>query len=193
VKQIWLFALLAGLAMGACSSINIQTGPPTDEEFTARSDTQARQFKTEWYTKLDQANSTGKLGLMNELINQTVAGYIKYGRSVAGTWQQANRERGTAVHASEILKMVEQSTATDQPMIQAHTDVVEFGISEIINTGNFEQPLNDTLNSYREFFNEVYNGVFLPNGAVEDYIETLDRLEQRQAAFYEQLVEETRR
>jgi len=188
----WPAVLLAVVLLAGCTSVKINTGPPTDEESTARSDNQARDFKTEWYTRLNQADPMGKASLMNELINQLVVGYLRYGHNVADTWRGAQRDRGVPVPGSDIVQMIERSTATDQPMIQAQTDMVEFGVNEIITTGFFRPEFIDDLNKYRDFFNEVYNGVFLPNGNLDDYVQRLDDLEARRADFYGRMLEETR-
>lgn len=193
MKASWLTGLTAGLLLAACSSVHIQTGPPTDEESTSRSETTAKQFKTEWYTRFEQADPYGKIGLVNDLINQTCVGYIKFGHQIADTWRQANKDQGRPVPASQIQEMVDRSVLTDQPMIQAQTDVVEYGVDQTIATGVFQPDDIDDLNGYRDFFNEVYNGVFLPNGTVEDYVDNLDDLDTKRASLYDQFLRESRR
>lgn len=188
----WPAALLAAFLLVGCTSVKINTGPPTDEESTARSDTQAREFKTDWYSRLSHADPMGKVSLMNELINQLAVGYIRYGHNVADIWRDAQRDAGVPVPASDIIQMIERSTATDQPMIQAQTDMVEYGINEIVTNGVFRPEFIDDLNDYRDFFNEVYNGVFLPSGTLPDYLENLDNLDARRATFYDRILAETR-
>ena len=193
MKASWLIGPAVGFLLAACSSVHIQTGPPTDEESSSRSETTAKQFKTDWYTRLERADAYGKLGLVNDLINQTCVQYIKFGRQVADSWRQANKDQGRPVPASQIQGMVDRSVSTDQPMLQAQTDVIEYGVDQTIASGTFQPDDIDDLNGYRDFFNEVYNGVFLPNGTVEDYVDHLDDLDTRRASLYDQFLQESRR
>ena len=177
----FLVAISVSMVAAACSSVNIQTGPPTEEESAHRSSVQARDLKSEWHRRLDAAGAMDKIRLVQMFIDTTANRYIRYGRNVTTMWEKENDRLGRDIPAAEIMQAVESSTAVDRPMIDAQEDVMEYGVEEVLRTDYFDDETEGLLNQMRQLYLEAYSAAFLPSVGVTEYRYRLDDVESELA------------
>jgi|WetSurMetagenome_2_1015567.scaffolds.fasta_scaffold379722_2 hypothetical protein len=160
--------LLAGMITG-CSSVHIQTGPPTDSELTAQTEDSGRRFVATWADRLQNASPLQQADMLRFFMDSTTARYLRFGEQVNGTWRDEGKRRGSQVPVEEIRKMVERSTQIDLPMLEAYEDVLEYGVDLIKEQKSLEPSVAEKLIEYRDLYIEIYSGVFYPNGTREEY------------------------
>jgi hypothetical protein len=165
--------------MSGCSSINIQSGPPTDEEATSESTELGRRVRADWTNRLRGVNSVQQTAIMRSFIDSTAARYIRYGLQVSDRWREENDRQGIEIPISEIRRMIDASTETEVPLFEAYEDVLEYGINLILEARYLEAETEDLLIEYREHYLEVYSAVFYPNGTRLDYEDRLYQLQRR--------------
>jgi hypothetical protein len=72
---------------------------------------------------------------------------------------------------------------TQQPVLKANEDVLEYGVEQIVRSGAFGQPVLEPVNRLRDQYYQVYSAVFFPKGSVEEYQQTVQaakgEIEQR--------------
>jgi hypothetical protein len=175
MKAIIAGALLAFMgALAGCTSVKIQTGPPTDEEYTQQSEVQAKQLKSDWYQRLNGATPLDQLRLIRTFVDTTAARYLRFGENVADQWRQGNDSQPTPVPASDMRTAVDNTLKTDMPVIKAHEEILEYGVDEILRSGYFDPEIEKLLKQQRDLFYDVYSAVFYPSGTVDDYIFRMD-------------------
>jgi hypothetical protein len=176
-----------------CSSLKVHTGPQTDEEATQESTDRGRQIRTEWANRLRAATVPEKALLMRTLVDSTSALYIRYGFRVADKWRDESNRRGVDVPIADIRQMVEVSNRTEEPILEAYEDVLEYGIEEILESRYFELDTEELLTGFRDHFLQVRSAVFYPNGSREDFELRLQSLRTRTEELSFDLGEELRR
>jgi hypothetical protein len=160
--------LLAGVIAG-CSSVHIQTGPPTDAELTEQTEDSGRRFVATWAGRLQNASPLQQADMLRFFIDSTTARYLRFGEQINGTWRDEGKRRGSQVPVEEIRAMVERSTQVDLPMLEAYEEVLEYGVTLIKETRSLDSGIEGELVAYRDLYIEIYSGVFYPNGSREEY------------------------
>ena len=180
MRRASLILTLSTLAMfGGCSSLHIQTGPPTDEEATRLSEDQGRRFRTDWADRLQKADPVQQVEMLRVFLDSTTTRFIRFGRQVNDWWREESARRGKQVPVAEVRLMVEQSSQIDLPLLDAYEDVLEYGVSLIKDARFFEPAAEVKLISYRDLYLETYSAVFFPNGTQEEFDWQLQGLESR--------------
>lgn len=188
-----IIVICLAAALTGCRSIKIHTGPPTDEEATQESADRGRQIRIEWANRLRTASVPEKASLMRTLVDSTSALYIRYGFRVANMWRDESDRRGVEVPVADIRQMVEVSNQTEEPILEAFEDVLEYGIAEILESRYFEPDFEAMLTGFRDHFLQVRSAVFYPNGSREDFELRLHTLRTRTEELSLELAEKLRR
>lgn len=174
---------MSGLAMigilAGCSSIHIQTGPPTDEETTQQSEDMGRRFKADWADRLQKATPLQQADMMRVFMDSTTARFLRFGRQVDDWWRDQSQKRGAQVSVQEVRASVERSSQLDVPLLEAYEDILEFGIRLIRDEKFFDAAVEQKLIEYRDLYLDVYSSVFYPNGTREDFDLKLQGLERQ--------------
>ena len=191
--RVAMIVVCLAAVLGGCQSIKIQTGPPTDDEFTAQSTDRGRQIRSEWADRLRRASLPQQAALLKGFIDSTAARYLRYGFRIADTWRDESDRRGTEIPVVDIRQMVEGSTRTEAPLFEAYEDVLEYGIDGIMEAKYFESRTEEMLIGYRDHYLEVYSAVFYPNGTREDFESHLWELKTRSEDLSLRLDEELQR
>jgi len=164
-----LSAVISLLTFSACSSINIKTGPPTDVELTQQSEDRGRDFRIRWSDQLQQASPVQQATMMRSMLDSTTAQFVRFGYQVLDMWRTESADRGVQLTPDEVRAAIEQANQFDLPLLEAYEDVLEFGIDLIVSGSFFDSPAKDRFTEYRNLYYDVYNAVFYPKGALEDY------------------------
>lgn len=184
VSALVMIGFLAG-----CSSIRIQTGPPTDEEATQQSEDMGRRFKTDWADRLQKATPLQQADMMRVFMDSTTARFLRFGRQVDDWWRDQSEKRGAQVPVQEVRTSVERSSQLDVPLLEAYEDILEFGISLIRDEKFFDPAAEQKLVEYRDLYLDVYSSVFYPNGTREDFDMKLQNLETQTQRTSQELAE----
>ena len=183
-------AVIALASALACSSINIKTGPPTDQEIIRESEDRGSRMRAEWSNQLQQASPIQQANIMRGFVDSTTARFIRFGYQVIEVWRTESERRGVQLSAEEVRQVIEHSNQFDLPLLEAYEDVLEFGVSLVIDSRFFDAQVKNRLVAYRDFYYEVYNAVFFPNGTTEDYERLLHDMESRTQQVSQLLAEE---
>lgn len=174
---LWPTLLVPTFMALACSSIHINTGPPTDTELTQASEDRGRQLRIQWSDRLQQASPVQQATMMRGMIDSTTAQFIRFGHQVLDMWRTESDRRGTQLTAKEVREAIERTNQFDMPLLDAYEDVLEFGVDLVISDGFFDSQVKDKLTDYRDLYYGVYSAVFFPNGDLEEYERKLRDLE----------------
>jgi hypothetical protein len=186
----WLTVLVPTIMSLACSSIHIQTGPPTDTELTQESEDRGRQLRIKWSDQLQQASPVQQASMMRSMIDSTTAQFVRFGYSVLDMWRTESNRRGSQLTAKEVREAIERSNQFDMPLLDAYEDVLEFGVELVTSGSFFDSPFKDKLTDYRNLYYDVYNAVFFPDGGLEDYERKLGDWEANTRLTSQTLAEE---
>jgi len=189
----WSTVFLPMIMALACSSIHIQTGPPTDTELTQESEDRGRQLRIKWSDRLQQASPVQQASMMRGMIDSTTAQFVRFGYQVLDMWRTESDRRGTQLTAKEVREAIERTNQFDMPLLDAYEDVLEFGVELVISGKFFDSRVKDRLMDYRNLYYDVYNAVFLPNGGLEEYEWKLRDLETNNRQTSQLLGEELNR
>lgn len=181
-----LVTLVVGALLFSCSSIKIETGQ-TREEAVESAETQAKQIRADWANRFERATPPDMARLLRRHIDSITARYIAYGFEVAAQWREGNAGRGEEVPDTEMREVVAVWTQTQEPILTAHEDNLEYGLERINETGYFDQKTLDLLQQLADHYYKVYSAVFYPSGTVEGYEATLDKMKHETESLGAQL------
>ncbi len=173
--------------------IKIQTGPMSAEEATDASSVRAKDMEVNWRNRILGATSVEKVDLTRTLIDTVTANFIRYGSSVADQWRKGSSARGQAVADTEMRAQIDKWNKTQRPIIQSYESMIEYAVGQIEALKFFDQDLMASLNTCRDHFYQVYNGVFFPSGTVDDYEGRLRDLQSEGQRVSDQLSQELRK
>ncbi len=180
----------ASMLFISCSAIKIETGQ-TQEEAIESAEVQAKQIRVDWANRLQQAEPVEMARLLIQYIDTVMTNNVAYGLNVvAEQWRQGNAGRGEDVPDSEIREMVGIWTETQQPIMAAYEDNIEYGLQRIKEPGYFDQSFLNLLNQFVDQHYKVYSAVFYPSGNVEEYENSLDRIQRETETLSSQLTAE---
>jgi hypothetical protein len=180
-----IFVFLLPLIFSAC--VNIETGPESKEQRTETSETRARDFRVAWVNRFDPAPPVEQALLLKDLLDSVSVKYLRYGRRIADEWYKGNTGRGQPVPDSEMRQMVTAWNETEQPILEAYEETVEYSIGKIKEAAFFDGDVIKLLRENIELFYEIRSGVFYPTGTLKDYEYRLDDLENRRTNLSENL------
>ena len=177
--------LILSVIISGC--VHIETGPESKEQRTETSELQARDFRINWVGRFDPAPPVEKALLLKDLLDTVADKYLGYGSRVADEWHQGNTGRGKTVPDSEMRQVVTAWNASEQPLLDAYEETVEYSIGKIKDAAFFDSDVIELFRENIELFYQIRSGVFYPTGTVEDYEYQLDELRKRQGGLSENL------
>lgn len=170
IRNRWPVRLLLGLALVvAAGCVKIETGPQTAEDATDAAGARANQQRVQWAEQFQRAQPEEKVRLWRLFVDSTCANYIQYGFKVAEQWRQGNAGRGSSISAEEMQQTVDRWNKTQQPIIKANEDVLEYGVEQIKLTNAFGPPVLEPITHLRDQYYALYSVVFFPRGTVDEY------------------------
>jgi len=185
--------LLTSILLGSCSSINIQTGPPSEEQVTEKSTIRGKGVRADYADRLSTASPMEKAYIVKTFIDSTLSSYIDYGLSISDQWRKANESSGKEVSDREIQQMIENSTQSDMPLLEAYDDVVDYGVDQLLRTIFFDESTESMFTDFRDHYYQVSSAVFIPNGNQDDYRYSLLELQTETEEQSLRLAEDLRR
>jgi hypothetical protein len=162
---LWLVAVLAGVSVGC---VKIETGR-TPEEARESADVRAKTIRGEWASRLMDKTPPQIADLVAGLISSVTRQYLDYGGKVAEQWREATAGRGQEVSAEEMRRVVSAWTKSEQPILTANEDNIEYGVQRLRETGHLNSDGVDLLDRIVAEYYNTYTAVFLPAGKVDDY------------------------
>ncbi|MBN1211559.1 MAG: hypothetical protein JXA92_03200 [candidate division Zixibacteria bacterium] len=177
-----LFLIIIGI-----SCVKIETGPESKEQRTETSELRARDFRVNWVNRFNPVPPVEKALLLKDLLDSVSVRYLRYGRRVADEWYQGNTGRGQPVPDTEMRQVVSTWNETEQPLLDAYEETVEYSIGKIKEAAFFDGEVIKLLRENIELFYEIRSGVFYPSGTLEDYEDRLDELTNRRTNQSENL------
>ncbi len=180
-----LLALLGLVLTAGC--VKIQTQSETPERRTEAADLQGKDFRVTFAESLRRASAGQKFALTKNLIDSVSANYLRYGANIADQWHQAAEARKQPVTDVEMRDLVTRSNQTQEPLTQAYEESIDYGIDQIKLSQGVDPTLTKELESYRDHFYKVYNGVFFPKGTEAEYENRLSDLRSEGAQMSRQL------
>jgi hypothetical protein len=186
-----VLALFGLIMISGC--VHIETGPESKEQRTETSAMRARDFRVNWVGRFDPAPPVEKALLLKDLLDSVSDKYLGYGSRVADEWHQGNTGRGKQVPDSEMQQMVTAWNASEQPLLDAYEETVEYSIGRIKDAAFFDSDVIKLFRENIELFYQIRSDIFYPAGTVEDYEYRLDELRKRQRGLSESLGSELSR
>ena len=180
-----IFALLLPLIFSAC--VNIETGPESKEQRTETSELRARDFRVSWVNRFNPAPPIEKAILLKSLLDSVSVRYLNYGDRVADEWNRGNIGRGEPVPDTEMRQVVSAWNETEQPLLDAYEETVEYSIGKIKEAAFFDGEVVELFQENIELFYEIRSGIFYPAGTIKDYDYRLEDLKRRRAESSEKL------
>jgi hypothetical protein len=169
----------AALLVCGCGGINIETGPPSEEQATQTSEMHGRSLKSDFSTRMERATPLQKAWIWSRFVDSTTSRYLRIGREVADQWQRGNEGRGEDVSANEMQQVVANSIARDLPLLESYDDIVDYGYDLIRETYHFDAATEKLVTDVRDNYFDTYNFVFYPSGSQRDYSDGLFDREQK--------------
>ena len=170
-----LAAVILAMVMLGCVKVQLQSETP--QRRTEVSEGQGKDFRVQFAERMRNLPPTQKFNMTRLLIDSVTVNYLRYGRNIADQWRQASDGRGQAVSDVEIQNLVSNSNKTQEPLTQAYEESIDYGIDQIKQSQGVDPSLVGELESYRDYYYKLYNGVFFPKGTRSDYENRLSDLE----------------
>ena len=190
MKAVNYFILVVLLSLlTACSSVRIHTGPPTEKQATETSEERGQGLRSQWADQLGRAQAMDKIWMVRQFIDSTDALLIRIGRKIADQWNEGEVGRGRQIPASEMREVISASVSTDQPLLEAYDDMVDYGVQEVRRTNFFDDETIGLLLDMRDHYDETHGEVLYPGldrPAYEDNLLTLTLEAERLSALLEQ-------
>lgn len=164
------------LTLMACSSVRIQTGPPTEKQATAASEDRGQGMRSKWADQLGRAKPMDKMWMVRQLIDSTDALLIRIGRQISRQWNEGEVGRGSEIAPDEMRGVIDASLKTDQPMLDAYDEMVDYGIEEVRLTRFFDEQTMGLLMKLRDHYDRVHGEVLFPSVGRVDYDDSLHDL-----------------
>ncbi len=187
LTQTFLVFALLGVIIGGC--LNQKTSQTTEEALESNK-VRARQVRIRWAEQISDASPKKTAQLVKTHIDSVSARYIRYGYVVANDWHKGNQVNAVAVDGAEMRKNVDAWVALQKPILNAHEDNLEFGISRLKQSGEFSY---ETMELFRRFAEQFYanrSTVFYPHENVEFYESALLEIQRVTESLSRQLKQE---
>jgi uncharacterized protein YceK len=162
--------------MTGCSSIKIQTGPPSDAQATQSSEVKGQGMRSQWADQLSRAKPMDKMWMVREYIDSTGSLLIRVGSQISDQWSQGEIGRGQEIPADEMRAVIEASVRTDLPLLEAYDDMVDYGVNEVRHTNFFDEETMQYLLNLRAHYDKTHGEVLYPSMSRLDYEENLRTL-----------------
>ncbi|MBU0984435.1 MAG: hypothetical protein KKA42_11230 [candidate division Zixibacteria bacterium] len=175
MRLLTVIALL--LATAGCSSINIQTGPPTVEEQKQHSSERGKGLRSEFANQLNSASPIMKARMVKQFTDSISARFIDFGYIVADEWQNREVQSGSPLSGATVRQWVDKMVERDRPVLDSYDDILEYGLDQIRLTERFDTRTLELFTKQREMYYEMCSAVFYPNGTREDYEDRLHAVE----------------
>jgi len=173
------------IMFSAC--VHIETGPESKEQRTETSELRARDFRVSWVNRFNPAPPVEKAFILKDLLDSVSVRNLRYGRRVADEWHQGNTGREQPVPDTEMRQVVTAWNETEQPLLDAYEETVEYSIGKIKEAAFFDGDVIKFFQENIKLFYEIRSSVFYPAGTVKDYEYRLDELKSRQSNLSENL------
>ena len=167
-----LVVLLAVGFFAGC--VNIQTGSETPDQLEESAANRGKDFRVTWVNRFTGATPVEKADMLRDLVDSLSANYLRYGYKVAGDWRSGNEVRGQLIADSEIRDIIDRSNQSQQPLMKAYEDVMEYSLQQIKDSKFFGASTVTLMQDHIDQFYDVNSAVFYPSGTVDDYEYRLD-------------------
>ncbi|MCP4684688.1 MAG: hypothetical protein GY867_04490 [bacterium] len=164
-------ALLAG-----CSSVRIQTGPASEREAAQSSEERGQGLRSQWADQLGRAKPLDKMWMVRQYIDSTGALLLRIGRQISDQWRQGEVGRGVEIPPDEMRRVIENSVSSDQPLLNAYDDMVDYGINEVRFTNFFDEETLGYLLECRDHYDRTHSEVLYPSTNRLRYNDNLESL-----------------
>jgi len=154
---------LTVLLVAGCSAVRIQTGPPSEKQATQTSEERGQGLKSQWADRLNRVQPPEKMWMVRQFIDSTGALLIRVGRQIAQQWSEGEVGRGREIPASEMRGVIEASVRTDQPLLEAYDDMVDYGVEEVRRTRFFDDDTERLLLELRNHYDKTHGEVLYPD------------------------------
>ncbi len=188
----WML-IVACLGICGCSAINIETGPPSNEEAARSSEAQAKGLRSDFSNRLESASPQQKAWMVKAFVDSATARYYRVGFLIADHWDEGNEGRGEDIPASEMQRVVENSFSKDLPLFESYDDIVDYGLNEVRETRFFDDDTERLLTELGEDYYAAYNYAFYPTGNARDYRDGLYRRQTDTEELSRKVSEDLRR
>lgn len=168
-KLVSFFSIIGASLLVTGCGVNIETGPPTAEEKARSSEVRGKGVRSDWVNRFEVAVPFQQGMMFKTFVDSVGARYLDYGSTVAEQWRQGNEGRGVEVQDTEMREMIAGWTETEKPLLQSYDDVVEYAMTRIKETGNFDPSTEDTFQEMVDNYYLVYSAVFYPSGSLSDF------------------------
>jgi hypothetical protein len=158
---------LAGLLLIGC--VKIQTGPQTSEDAVDAAAARGKELRVKFAAQMQNAGPEDQVLIWRTFVDSSGASYFQYGEKIADEWRRGSEGRGSNISDEEMLQTVEKWNRTQQPLIKANEDVVEFGVDHVKRSGAFGSQVLEPMSRLRDQFYALYSTVFFPKGSPEEY------------------------
>ena len=161
-RYLPIIGLVFLLTMG-CSSVRIQTGPPTEKQATAASEDRGQGMRSKWADQLGRARPMEKMWMVRQLIDSTGALLLRIGRQISQQWSEGEVGRGQEIPPDEMRGVIEASFRTDQPLLDAYDEMVDYGVDEVRLTRHFDETTIGYLTELRDHYDRIHGEVLYPS------------------------------
>lgn len=165
------------LLISACSSVRIQTGPPSEKQATQTSEERGQGLRSQWADQLSRAQAKDKIWMVRQFIDSTSALLIRIGDQIADQWRQGEVGRAQEIPPEEMRGVIESSIRTDQPLLEAYDDMVDYGVNEVRHTSYFDEETLGYLLDLRDQYDKTHGEVLYPDMSRVDYEDNLRALQ----------------
>jgi hypothetical protein len=183
--QLFLASLLA-VWFGACG--RIETGL-TDEEAIRFSQDTASRLRANWAHEINSASPCHKARLLHSLYVRVTDSYIRIGYEAAEKWRESERARGVPFPDFEMQALVRRWMRTEEPVLSAYSDNIDYALEQIRLSGYFGEDLLDAFQSLADQYDRVCSLSFNPDGTPEEYEWALEQLAFQTEAVGERVAE----
>jgi len=183
--------LVLPVLLWAPGCVKIEKGTPA--EATETSEMRASNVRTAWASRILDATPTEVVALLVQHVDSVTRSYVDFGHQVANEWEEAEQGRGQAVPGDEMREVVAAWTRGEQPLLKANDDNLEFAYRTARESAFFDAPTLEALGRLVDAYYGLYDGVFLPSGDREEYLDRLWDAERSVSRTVDEVREELRR
>ncbi len=177
----WLTLGVAALISGGC--VKIESGSAEEGRQPAQS--KARRTRAQWANQFQNATPEQMVDLVVRHVEFATNNYLRFGRDILYEWRRGEEGRGEPIPGSDMIPVVEAWADSEQPVLKAWEENLEYGLDRVRETNRLDQPDMDALAALADQFYAFYSFVMFPSGSSEDYAAGLDDLERNTEVLME--------
>lgn len=155
--------------------VKVETSAGDAEQRTRSSSETATDLRSDWAQRLQSATPAETAEMLGRRISTITSQYVSFSRQIADRWREGNQGRGTPIPDHEMRQLVQGWIATEQPILAAHDDMVEYAYARMRESRVLDDETLEITRRLIEAYYGVHSAVFIPNGDVTDYEYQVDR------------------